>query len=70
MDVVSLSKALYKVLREREQDLVEALANGIPSGWDQYQNMVGELRGLAYAKEELKALLERTSEDVEETLSS
>jgi hypothetical protein len=32
--------------------------------------MVGELRGLAYAKEELKALLERTSEDVEETLSS
>jgi len=70
MDVVSLSKSLYKALREREQDVVNALAAGLPSSWDQYQHMVGELRGLAYAKEELKALLERTSEDVEETLSS
>jgi hypothetical protein len=70
MDVVSLSKSLYKSLREREQDLMGALAAGLPSGWDQYQHMVGELRGLSYAKEELKALLEKTSEDVEETLSS
>jgi hypothetical protein len=32
--------------------------------------MVGEIRGLAFAKEELKALLGKSSEDVEETLSS
>lgn len=70
MDVVSLSKALYKQIREREQDLMEALASGLPASWDQYQNMVGELRGLAYAREELKALLERTSEDAFEAISS
>lgn len=70
MDVVSLSKALYKAVRTREADLMEGLAAGMPANWEQYQSMVGELRGLAYAREELKALLERTTDDVEETLSS
>lgn len=70
MDVVSLSKALYKAIRLREADLTEGMAAGMPANWEQYQNMVGEIRGLAYAREELKALLERTTDDVEETLSS
>ena len=70
MDVVSLSKALYKALREREANLVEMVATGSPSNWEHYQSMVGEIRGLAFAKEELKALLGKSSEDVEETLSS
>ena len=70
MDVVSLSKALYKSLREREQDIVEMVANGSPKDWEQYQSMVGEIRGLAFAREELRALLERTTEDALEALSS
>jgi len=69
MDVVSLSKALYKVLRHREEDIAYAVSSGVPSNWEQYQSMVGEIRGLAFAKEELKALLGKSSEDVEETLS-
>jgi hypothetical protein len=70
MDVVSLSKALYKSLRERENDIVEMVATGSPANWEQYQSMVGEIRGLAFAREELRALLERTTEDAFETLSS
>lgn len=70
MDVVSLSKALYKSLRERESDIVEMVANGSPRDWEQYQSMVGEIRGLAFAREELRALLEKTTEDASEALSS
>ena len=70
MDVVSLSKALYKAIREREQDIVEMVATGSPASWEQYQSMVGEIRGLAFAREELRALLERTTEDAFEALSS
>lgn len=70
MDVVSLSKALYKSIRLREADIAEAMVVGVPGNWEQYQLMVGEIRGLAYAREELKALLEKTTDDVEETLSS
>lgn len=70
MDVVSLSKALYKAIRTRESDISDCLTSGVPANWEQYQSMVGELRGLAYAREELKALLERSIDDVAETLSS
>lgn len=70
MSVVSLSKSLYKNLREREAEITEALASGAPKNWEAYHAMVGEIRGLAFAVEELKALLERTTDDVEETLSS
>ena len=54
----------------READIAEAMVVGVPGNWEQYQLLVGEIRGLAYAREELKALLERTTDDVEETLSS
>ena len=70
MDVVSLSKALYKVLRERESDIVEMVATGSPANWEQYQSMVGEIRGLAFAREALRALLESKTEDALEALSS
>ena len=65
MDVVSLSKALYKVLRHREEDIAYAVSSGVPSNWEQYQSMVGEIRGLAFAKEELKARLEQITQDLE-----
>jgi hypothetical protein len=70
MDVVSLSRALYKALRAREEELAYALSSGVAANWEQYQSMVGEIRGLAFAREELKALLEKRFEDGEETLSS
>jgi hypothetical protein len=32
--------------------------------------MVGEIRGLSFAKEEMKSLLERNADDVEDLISS
>lgn len=69
MDVVYFARHMYKLLREREQDLVSALSSGSVQNWEQYKMTVGEIRGLSFAREELKALLEKTSEDVEDTLS-
>lgn len=69
MDVVDLSKKLYKVLREREEDLATTLVTGSVADWEQYKLVVGEIRGISYAKEELRALLEKTTQDGEEALS-
>ena len=57
MDVVDFARYMYKVLREREQDIANALANGAAKDWEQYKMMVGEIRGIVYAREEFKALL-------------
>jgi len=70
MDVVDFARYLYKVLREREQDLTNALADGAPKDWEQYKTMVGEIRGLSYAISEVKALLEKNADDVEDLISS
>ena len=70
MDLVDLSKYLYKKLEEREQTLASALSHGSVQNWEQYKMSVGEIRGLSFAREEIKALLEKNVDDVEDFISS
>ena len=70
MDVVDFARHIYKRLREREQDIADALASGSAKDWEQYQSLVGEIRGLTYAREEFRALLEKNADDVEDFISS
>jgi hypothetical protein len=70
MDVVDFAKYMYKLLREREQEIASALANDAARDWEQYKMLVGEVRGLAFAREEIKALLENNADDVEDLISS
>tara|TARA_Y100000114_G_scaffold89438_1_gene82957 strand:+ start:354 stop:566 length:213 start_codon:yes stop_codon:yes gene_type:complete len=70
MDVIDLSKYLYKKLEERQKDLSDALSSGAVKDWEQYKMSVGEIRGLSFAREEIKALLEKNVHDVEDLISS
>jgi len=70
MDVVDWAKYMYKKLEERERDISGALADGAVKDWEQYKMLVGEIRGLSFAREEIKSLLERTVDDVEDLISS
>ena len=70
MDVVDFAKYMYKLLQEREQEIARALAHDAARDWEQYKLLVGEVRGLSYAREEIKALLENNADDVEDLISS
>ena len=70
MDVVDFAKYMYKLLRDREQQIASDLANNAARDYEQYKMLVGEVRGLAFAREELKALLENNADDVEDLISS
>jgi hypothetical protein len=70
MDVVDLAKYLYKKLEEREADISMSLSHGSVQNWEQYKTAVGEIRGLSFAREEIKALLEKNVDDVEDFISS
>lgn len=70
MDVVDLAKYLYKKIEERQNDIGSALTHGSVKDWEQYKMSVGEIRGLSFAKDELKTLLERNVDDVEDLISS
>lgn len=68
MDVVDFAKHLYKHLDEREQDLTDYLSTGGATSFEHYKQIVGEIQGIAYARSEIRSLLEKTHEDVEDTL--
>jgi hypothetical protein len=70
MDIVQLAQYLYKKLHEREKDLASAITHGSVQSWEQYKMTVGEIRGLSFAREEIKALLEKNVDDVEDLISS
>jgi len=70
MDIVDICKYMYKKLEEREQDLGDALSHGSVQNWEQYKMTVEEIRGLSFAREEIKTLLEKNADDVEDFISS
>ena len=70
MDVVTFVQAMYKTLGDREQTVSEYLANGSAQNYETYRNLVGVLQGLRFAKDEMKALLEKSEEDVEHLLKN
>tara|TARA_R110000824_G_scaffold204981_1_gene389725 strand:- start:1470 stop:1682 length:213 start_codon:yes stop_codon:yes gene_type:complete len=70
MDVVDFAKHMYKLLETREQEIGDSLAQGNAKDWDTYKMMVGEIRGLSFTRNEIRALLENNADDVEEIISS
>jgi len=70
MDVVDFARHVYKLLKEREDDISRSLVQGSARDWETYKMSVGEVRGLSFAKEEIKSLLERNADDVEDLISS
>jgi hypothetical protein len=70
MDIVDLAKYLYKKLEERERDIAYALSHGAVKDWEQYKMSVGEIRGLSFARDEIRSLLEKNVDDVEDFISS
>ena len=63
MDIVDFSQKLYKRLKEREDDIVLTLTTGAVSNHEQYKQLVGELLGLSYTKDQIKSLLEGKIDD-------
>lgn len=70
MDVADFAKYVYKLLEQREEQIAGMLTSGSVQNFEQYQRMVGEVQGLVYAKEEIKSLLEKNIDDVEDFIRS
>ena len=70
MDVADFSKRVYNLLADREEQIAVMLTSGSVQNFEQYQRLVGEVQGLVYAKEEIKTLLEKTIDDVEDFIRS
>ena len=63
MDLVDFSQKLYKLFNEREDDIIITLTTGAVQNHDQYKQLVGELQGLSYTRDQIKSLLEGKIDD-------
>jgi hypothetical protein len=70
MDAIAFAQFMYKVLKQRQDEIADALAHDVAKDFHEYKLLVGEIRGLSFAREELRALLENADEDVEDFISS
>jgi len=57
MDAIHLADYLYKSIRERSVRLKDKLADGSIQTFDEYRYLVGEIRGMAYVEDELRAAM-------------
>lgn len=69
MDVLHFIKKYQRVLVDRIDSLSEGVAYGNVKDWEDYKARVGEIQGVAYALDELKALLKKVNyvEDTDRT---
>ena len=70
MDVADFAKHVYNILLKREEQIADILTSGGVQNFEQYQRLGGEVQGLVYAKEEIKALLEKNIDDAEDIIRS
>ncbi len=69
MDVLDFINRYQRVLNTRMDDISLSITSGGVSDWEDYKARVGEIQGVAYALDELKALLKKVNyvEDTDRT---
>ena len=69
MDILQFISQYNKILTDRMDDISQSISSGSVSNWEDYKARVGEIQGVAYALEELKALLKKVNyvEDTDST---
>ena len=63
MNLVDFFRIYKNKLDTRIHDVESAIVGGSVSDMEQYKAMVGEIQGLSYALDELRALLKNYEED-------
>jgi|TARA_R110002012_G_scaffold252547_1_gene431549 hypothetical protein len=57
MDGINLAEHLLKKLRERKEDFSTSLSDGAINSIEDYRFIVGQIRGMTYAEEEIIAAM-------------
>tara|TARA_R110002153_G_scaffold185549_1_gene338659 strand:- start:1386 stop:1583 length:198 start_codon:yes stop_codon:yes gene_type:complete len=59
MDEIHTAEAVFRILRERRQGVVDLMIYGSVKSMEQYRELIGNMECLNYVEQELKDLLEK-----------
>lgn len=63
MDALNLAQHLLKTLRERKARVGESLLAGSVTSMEEYRFVIGQIRGMAYAEDEIRAAMKGMEEE-------
>ena len=59
MDDIYIAEAVFRILRERRQSVVDLMIYGNVKSTEQYRELMGNLECLNHVEQELKGLLDK-----------
>ena len=65
MDEIFIAKAVFRMIRERRQDIVDAMQFNNVKSMEQYRELIGNLDALNHVEQELKSLLDKQERSID-----
>ena len=65
MDEIRVAEAVFRVIRERRQGVVDLMQYGNVKSLEQYRELMGNLEALYHVEQELKGLLDKQERSVD-----
>jgi hypothetical protein len=65
MDEIFIAEAVFRMIRERRQTIVDAMQFNNVKSMEQYRELMGNLDALNHVEQELKGLLEKQERSID-----
>jgi hypothetical protein len=65
MDEIFIAEAVFRMIRERRQAIVDLMQYNNVKSMEQYRELVGNLEALNHVEQELKGLLDKQEQSVD-----
>ena len=59
MDEIYIAEAVFRIIRERRQNIIDQMQYGNVKSQEQYRELMGNLDALNHVEQELKGLLDK-----------
>ena len=65
MDEIYIAEAVFRIIKERRQSIVELMQYGNVKSMEQYRELMGNMEALNHVEQELKGLLDKQERSVD-----
>ena len=65
MDEIYIAEAVFRIIRDRRQGVVDLMQYGSIKSLEQYRELMGNLEALNHVEQELKGLLDKQERSVD-----
>ena len=65
MDEIFIAEAVFRIIRDRRQNIVDLMQYGNVKSMEQYRELMGNMEALNHVEQELKSLLDKQERSID-----